>query len=107
MPKVTFALLDGSRRVIDARTGESVMEAALLNGVEGIIADCGGALSCATCHVYVDARFAEQAGEASEYEDAMLEEAASERRSTSRLSCQIRISDALDGICVEIPPEQL
>lgn len=107
MAKITFVASSSAVHTVDARAGETIMEAAVMNGVDGIIADCGGSLSCATCHVYVEADASELFGTMGEYEDAMLEEAASERRDSSRLSCQLRITDSIDHVTVEIPPEQV
>lgn len=104
MPKVTYILPDGSRREIELREGQSLMEAAIRNGIEEILGECGGSAMCATCHCYV-----EEAPEAlpplGEDEDAMLEETAAERLSNSRLSCQLRMSPSLDGIIVRVPAE--
>lgn len=107
MPKVSYTLVDGTDRAVDASIGESIMEAAVKHGVPGIVADCGGALACATCHVYVDPAFASAAGEPDSFESDLLEGTASERRDNSRLSCQIEMTDALDGIVVVVPPEQI
>jgi 2Fe-2S ferredoxin len=82
------------------------MEVAVKQGVPGIVAECGGALTCSTCHVYVDPAFLAATGEMDEMEDEMLQDAISERRPTSRLSCQIELGDDTDGIIVEIAPEQ-
>ncbi|MET7398233.1 2Fe-2S iron-sulfur cluster-binding protein [Dactylosporangium sp. NPDC005572] len=106
MPKVTFVALDGSRRTIDATAGDSVMATAVRNGVPGIIGECGGNVSCATCHVYVDDDFASRVGPPGDMEDDMLDLAVSDRRATSRLSCQIKMTDAVDGLTVEIPQDQ-
>ncbi|WP_238014951.1 2Fe-2S iron-sulfur cluster-binding protein [Dactylosporangium sp. AC04546] len=106
MPKVTFVTLDGSRRTIDATAGDSVMATAVRNGVPGIIGECGGNVSCATCHVYVDEAFASRVGPPGDMEDDMLDLAVSDRRATSRLACQIRMTDALDGLTVECPQDQ-
>jgi 2Fe-2S ferredoxin len=77
------------------------------HGVEGIVAECGGACSCATCHVYVDEAFTDRVGGAGDLEDDMLDGAAAERLPNSRLSCQIKMRDELDGLLVRIAPEQL
>lgn len=106
MPKVTYIALDGSRRTIDATVGDSVMATAVRNGVPGIIGECGGNLSCATCHVYVDEEFAALVGPPGDLEDDMLDLGASDRRANSRLSCQIKLTDALDGLTVDVPDEQ-
>lgn len=106
MPKVIFVALDGSRRTIDAAVGDSVMATAVRNGVPGIVGECGGNLSCATCHVYVDEEFMALVGAPGDLEDDMLDLGVSDRRSTSRLSCQIKVTEALDGISVDVPEEQ-
>lgn len=107
MPKVVFITIDGTQRVVDAHPGESVMAAAVRNGVPGIIGECGGSCSCATCHVYVDADFSAAVGGPTEMEDDLLElGAASERRDSSRLSCQIAMTESFDGLVVHIPEEQ-
>jgi len=105
MPKVTFIEHDGTEHAIEASDGFSVMEAAVRNGVPGIEADCGGACACATCHVYVDPAWAEATGTPVEMEADMLEFAI-EPQPTSRLSCQIRITEALDGLIVRVPASQ-
>ena len=107
MPSVTYISPDGTEPPLEARVGDSVMETAVKNGVKGIVAECGGACACATCHVYVDDAFVAAAGEAGPLEDDMLDDAAAERKSCSRLSCQIKMSDALDGLKVTIAPEQV
>jgi ferredoxin, 2Fe-2S len=106
VPKVIFVALDGSRRPIDAAVGDSVMATAVKNGVPGIVGECGGNLSCATCQVYVDEDFLALVGPANDLEDDMLDLGVSDRRTTSRLSCQIKVTDALDGLTVETPEEQ-
>lgn len=107
MPKVTYTSPDGTVTTLEARDGDSVMETAVKNGVKGIIAECGGACACATCHVYVDDAFADKVGEPGDLEDDMLDGASAERLPTSRLSCQIKMCDDLDGLCVRIAPEQV
>lgn len=107
MPKITFVSPEGDRTTVDASDGDSVMQAALANGVEGIVAECGGAMMCATCHVYVDEDWKARAGAASEEERAMLDFAASEVRPTSRLSCQIALTGELDGLVVHLPDAQI
>ncbi len=107
MPTVVYFAPDGTRHVIDGKAGDSVMETAVRNGVPGIVAECGGACSCATCHVYVDEAFLGALTEMEALEDDMLDGTAAERRSTSRLSCQLRLGDAIDGIGITIAPEQV
>ncbi|HET9079614.1 MAG TPA: 2Fe-2S iron-sulfur cluster-binding protein [Trebonia sp.] len=107
MPKVVYLIPDGTRQVIDGNAGDSVMETAVRNGVPGIVAECGGACSCATCHVYVDEGFLGRLEEKEEIEDDMLDGTASPRLPNSRLSCQLKLRDALDGITVTIPLAQI
>src|SRR6201996_2658926 len=106
MPKVTYVQPDGARETFDIATGKSLMLGAQSHGVAGILGECGGQAMCATCHVYVDSKDLELLPSMSEDEDAMLEDTASERKPTSRLSCQIDASDELDGIVVHLPEEQ-
>ena len=88
------------------RPGGSLMQAAVAADVDGIAADCGGLLTCATCHVYVREPFASRLPPPSDDERGMLEFAAAERRANSRLSCQIELTDALDGLTVDLPDTQ-
>jgi ferredoxin, 2Fe-2S len=105
MPKVTFIEHSGREHVVEAEVGETLMEAAIKHGVPGIVAECGGACSCATCHVYVEESWREATGEPSEMEEDMLD-FAFDVRGSSRLSCQIRISSAHAGLVVRIPEHQ-
>ena len=105
MARITFIQKDGTERVVEAEPGMTVMEAAVKNGVAGIAAECGGACACATCHVYVDDAWAEKTGTASVMEESMLD-FAFDVRPSSRLSCQIKVTDALDGLVVRIPDKQ-
>ena len=105
MPKITFIEPDGARRVLDAPLGTTLMEAAVQTQVSGILALCGGACACATCHVYVDAAWLPKLDPIEEMEEGMLE-AAWQRRDNSRLSCQIHLSGALDGLQVTVPEQQ-
>lgn len=106
MPKVTYVHRDGGSSTAEIECGQSVMQAALINGIGGIVAECGGAASCATCHVYVDDHWVALLPPPDEDENAMLECTASERRPNSRLSCQIEMSSELDGLVVHIPETQ-
>jgi 2Fe-2S ferredoxin len=107
MPQVTFVASDGQTTQVDAPLGENVMRAALYNGVEGIIGECGGGLSCATCHCYVDPEWTDRVGPPSSVaEEELLESAGAEVKASSRLSCQIEMSDALDGLVVHLPDTQ-
>ena len=105
MAKITYIDHDGTERVVEAQNGETVMEAAIKNSIPGIDADCGGACACATCHVYVDAAFMDKVGEQEEMEKSMLDFAENVQE-TSRLSCQITVSDTLDGLKVTTPESQ-
>ena len=105
MPKITFIGFDGTGRTVEAEVGSTVMEAAIRNDVPGIEAECGGACACATCHVYVDEAFMPTVGTASPMEEDMLD-FAYEVRPNSRLSCQIRVRDELDGLTVTVPERQ-
>ena len=107
MPKVTYIQPDGVETTLDARDGDSVMETAVKNGVRGIVAECGGACACATCHVFIDEAFAATVGEPGPLEDDMLDGSATDREPTSRLSCQVKMSADLDGLVVRIAPEQV
>lgn len=103
MPTVTFIQPDGMRQDVEADLGYSVMEAATLNGIAGIEAECGGACSCATCHVHVDPEWLEKLPEMEPMEDAMLD-AANDRQANSRLSCQLEVTEELDGLTVTVVP---
>ncbi len=105
MPSITFVAFDGTRRTITAPAGATAMEAAVRNAVPGIDADCGGACACATCHVYVDEAWRVAVGEPRDMEEDMLD-FASDVRPTSRLSCQIKLTDALDGLVLHTPERQ-
>lgn len=107
MPSVTYVDFDGSRRAIEVPVGENVMRGALYNDVSGILGECGGGLACATCHCYVDEAWADQVGTpTSQDERDMLESTAAPVKPTSRLSCQIEMTDALDGLIVHMPETQ-
>ncbi len=105
MVKIIFQAHDGTRREVEGYVGASVMETAIANGVPGIDANCGGACSCATCHVFVDPQWLETVGEAGPMEKDMLE-FVDAVQPNSRLSCQIRITSDLDGLVVATPSEQ-
>ena len=105
MAKITFIDSDGTSRIVDAEIGATVMETAIKNGVPGIEAECGGACACATCHVYVDEHWRAKTGEASPMEADMLD-FGFDVRSESRLSCQIKVSEELDGLVVRTPARQ-
>ncbi len=105
MAKITFIEHSGKEHVVDGENGMSVMETAIKNMVPGIDADCGGACACATCHVYLQGDWAEILGERSEMEEDMLD-FAFEVQDNSRLSCQIRVSDDIDGLVLKVPEKQ-
>ena len=105
MAKITYIEHSGSEHVIDVKSGLSVMEGAVKNNIPGIDADCGGACACATCHVYVDEAWVEKAGTKSAMEESMLD-FAENVAANSRLSCQIKVTDALDGLIVRMPESQ-
>lgn len=106
MGRVIFTLPDGTIRELDADVGQSVMQLATKNGVKGILAQCGGTLSCATCHVYVDEADRGACGPLADFEDEMLDTTAAERLDCSRLSCQVVVGDA-QLVRVTIPAAQL
>ena len=105
MAKITFIGADAARYEVEAEDGSTVMENAIRTGVPGIEAECGGACACATCHVYVDEAWRESTGAPDELEAELLE-FANEPKENSRLSCQIEVSDALDGLVVHLPESQ-
>jgi 2Fe-2S ferredoxin len=105
MAKITYIGADGTRYEVEAENGSTVMENAVRNGVPGIEAECGGACACATCHVYVADEWMPATGEAEPMEQDMLD-FAYDVRPGSRLSCQIRVTDALDGLVVTVPEHQ-
>ena len=107
MPKVEYIDAAGHSQIVDAVAGASVMETAVKNGVDGIVGECGGAASCCSCHVYVREEFGDAFTPISELENDMLEGTACERLPNSRLSCQLLITDEVDGLVVDLPAEQL
>lgn len=106
MPKIIYIEHSGKSHEVDAVNGLSVMRAAIDNGIPGIDADCGGECSCATCHVIVTADWMAAVGRPSEDEESMLD-LNPEREANSRLSCQIEVRDALDGLVVKLPEFQM
>ena len=107
MPSITYIHLDGRRDVVDVANGTNVMRAAVMNGIDGIIGECGGSAMCATCHVYVDDTFLGALPARSPSEDEMLTCTASPRMPNSRLGCQLRMSAELPVLVVTIPDLQL
>ncbi|MEF9411843.1 2Fe-2S iron-sulfur cluster-binding protein [Rhodococcus sp. IITD102] len=106
MPRITFVSPDGTKHDVEAKVGASAMETAVKLGVPGIVGECGGGLSCATCHVFVDPGQIELVGAAEDFEEEMLEDAVTPATDCSRLSCQIRMTEELDGLILTIAPEQ-
>jgi 2Fe-2S ferredoxin len=105
MPKITYIDASGAERTVEGKNGMTVMETAIKHNVPGIDADCGGACACATCHVYVDEAFVAKTGSPSAMEQSMLD-FAENVKPNSRLSCQIKIKDDLDGLKVTTPESQ-
>lgn len=103
MPRIVYIEPTGARVEVDVEEGYSVMEGAIMNGVEGIEAECGGACSCATCHCYVQGDWGDKLPKMDDIEDSMLD-AAVERRPDSRLTCQIEVTDELDGLVLKVAP---
>ena len=101
MPRITFVTTDGQRHEVDVENGYSVMEGAVNHNIKGIVAECGGACACATCHGYIDEAWLDKLPAMDDMEDSMLD-AAFERRSNSHLTCQIEMNDDLDGIVVHV-----
>ena len=105
MVEITFIDNDGAARTVEGEVGATVMETAIKNSVPGIEAECGGACACSTCHVYIDEAWREKVGEPSPMEEDMLD-FAYEVKPNSRLSCQIKVRDDLDGLVVTTPERQ-
>jgi ferredoxin, 2Fe-2S len=105
MVKITYIDATGTTRTVDAEIGSTVMETAIKNGIPGIEAECGGACACSTCHVYVDETWSATTGEPAPMEQDMLD-FAYDVRPSSRLSCQIKVTEALDGLVVMTPERQ-
>jgi len=105
MVQITYVEHDGTEHVVDSQTGVSLMQAAIDNLVPGIDADCGGECSCATCHVMVNENWLEKVGPPGEMEESMLD-LNPERQDNSRLSCQVEVSEELDGLRVSMPEFQ-
>ena len=106
MPTITLIEYNGTSHSIEADVGKSLMQNALDNGVPGIDADCGGACACGTCHVFVDSEWLPTSGEADSMEEAMLG-MRPDRTELSRLSCQIKVTEQMDGMVVRLPEFQM
>jgi len=101
MPKITYITNDGNRHEIQVENGYSVMEGAINNDIDGIVTECAGACACATCHSYIDEAWLSKLPPMDDMEDSMLD-AAYERKNNSRLTCQIEVTDELDGLVVHV-----
>jgi 2Fe-2S ferredoxin len=107
MVKVIYVDADGTETDLDVAEGTTLMQAAVSNGLDGVIGECGGSAMCATCHVYIDGAFLGKLPELDEMEEEMLECTSSERRPNSRLSCQIEAKPEIEGIRVVFPETQI
>jgi 2Fe-2S ferredoxin len=105
MAMINYIQPDGKEISVKVNSGDSVMQGAMDNMIDGIVAECGGGCSCATCHVYIDDAWMDKVGPAIDMEKEMLE-AGTNMRPNSRLSCQVEVTDDLDGMTVRIPAEQ-
>ena len=106
MTKITYIENNGKEHTVDVQNGLTVMEGAVQNDIPGIDADCGGSMACATCHVYVKDDWYNKLDEKSEGEDDMIDQAYDPKKN-SRLSCQITVSDKIEGLIVHLPEEQV
>ena len=107
MARITFIQNDGIERVVEAEPGMTVMETAVKHGVQGIAAECGGACACATCHVYVDPEWVERLPPKEDMEIDMLDFAFEPDEVRSRLTCQLKVTPAVDGLVVQMPEKQI
>ncbi|AKH69359.1 ferredoxin [Spongiibacter sp. IMCC21906] len=105
MPAIKFVSHDGNEVDVQAETGTTVMQAAIDNGIDAILAECGGSCSCATCHCYVDEKWMDKVGPATDIEQDMLT-CVLDPEDTSRLSCQITVTDEMDGLVIKLPESQ-
>jgi len=103
---LNYKTSDGTIHAVDARVGDSIMDTAIKNDIDEVVAECGGSLICATCHVYLDPETAALFDEPEDFELEMLEGVAAERRENSRLSCQLRVKPELAGHTIETPDRQ-
>lgn len=106
MPKITFVEPSGNQVQVEAASGITLLQAAINSNIQGIVGECGGACQCATCHVYIDAPWTDKLSPVGDMEDAMLESTAADRLPTSRLGCEVEITDAMEGLVVHLPPKQ-
>ena len=106
MPKVTYVQFDGTQHVVEAENDISLMETALNNSIPGIDGDCGGALACGTCHIYIDDSWIDKTGRAGDGIEKDMLEFAEQSGETSRLACQVKMTDALNGLIVRLPLAQ-
>jgi 2Fe-2S ferredoxin len=107
MAKITYVEFNGKEHVVDVKNGLTVMEGARDNGIPGIEADCGGACACSTCHVYVDPAWVDKLPAKDGMEEDMLDFAYQPDPARSRLTCQIKVTDAMDGLRVQMPEKQI
>lgn len=107
MAKITYIEHNGTQHSVDVKNGLTVMEGARNNNIPGIEADCGGACACSTCHVYVDAKWVDKMPSLGDLEEDMLDFAYDPDPQRSRLTCQIKVTDELDGLVVQMPERQL
>lgn len=105
MYKITFIEHDGESKTVDAEAGQTLMQVATQNGVDGILGECGGSCVCGTCHCFIEASWAAAAGEPND-DEKMLVEFSEHHRDSSRLGCQIQVTEASDGMVVHLPPSQ-
>lgn len=106
MPKIIYVQRSGERQAVDIPVGHSLMEGAIDHNVSGIVGECGGACACATCHAYIDSEWLGKLSPLDDMEDAMLD-AAADRRENSRLTCQIQVTEELDGLLLEVANNEL
>ncbi|WP_185267665.1 2Fe-2S iron-sulfur cluster-binding protein [Halopseudomonas xiamenensis] len=107
MPTVIFNFADGRQHTVEAVAGQTLMQAAVSSGLEGILGDCGGACQCATCHIYIDQSWLDQLPEMDGMEDDMLEGTAAPRLAQSRLGCCVILEAVHEGMVVTLPPTQI
>ena len=107
MPLIKYIAHDDTEHEVDVPIGKSVMQGAVDNGLDGILAECGGNCSCGTCHVYVDEQWLGKLTAADDMEEAMIEIVAAEAQPNSRLSCQLKVNESMDGLVVHMPDSQI